>query len=92
LYAQGDVVESVERFDAALEANPRIRPYLWQRGLSLYYLGFDNPSLWEEGAKQFREDVAVNPADTEESIWAFLCEARVLGPTEARRQMLKVRG
>ena len=35
-----------------------------QRGLSLYYVG-----QFEEGAQQFRDDVAVNPADTEESIW-----------------------
>lgn len=41
-----------------------MRPYLWQRGLSLYYVG-----QYEEGAKQFRDDVAVNPNDTEESIW-----------------------
>ena len=35
-----------------------------QRGLSLYYV-----KQYEEGARQFRDDVAVNPSDTEESIW-----------------------
>lgn len=37
-------------------------------------------------------DVAVNPNDTEESIWAFLCEAQIpsLGPEAARAQMLQV--
>lgn len=35
-------------------------------------------------------DVAVNPNDTEESIWAFLCEAQLIGPEAARQQMLKV--
>jgi hypothetical protein len=63
-----------------------MRPYLWQRGLTLYYLG-----QYEEGARQFREDVAVNPNDTEESIWAFLCEAKLQGAGEARRNMLKAR-
>lgn len=58
------VEESIEDFDAALSASPSMRPYLWQRGLSLYYVG-----QYEEGAKQFRDDVAVNPNDTEESIW-----------------------
>ena len=36
------------------------------------------------------KDVAVNPADTEEAIWAFLCEAQVDGFEEARRKMLIV--
>jgi len=58
---------------------------LWQRGLSLYYV-----NRFEEGATQFREDVAVNPNDTEESIWCFLCEAQLHGPEEARRRFLKV--
>lgn len=89
---QGDVEGSVRYFDEALAADPALRPYLWQRGLSLYYLGSpENPDLWQEGAAQFRDDVAVNPSDTEESIWAFMCEARLFGPVKARSQMLEVR-
>jgi hypothetical protein len=34
-------------------------------------------------AAQFRDDVAVNPNDTEESIWTFLCEAQLLGADKA---------
>ena len=34
--------------------------------------------------------MAVNPSDTEEAIWAFLAEARLLGPTAARAQFLQV--
>lgn len=45
---------------------------------------------WEAGAKQFRDDVAVNPSDTEEAIWAFMCEARLWGPERARAQFLEV--
>ena len=37
-FRQGDVPGSLEAFDAALLQDPGIRPYLWQRGLSLYYL------------------------------------------------------
>lgn len=37
-----------------------------------------------------RDDVAVNPNDTEESIWAFLSEAQLQGPDTARENMLKV--
>lgn len=84
-FENNDVEGSVADFDAALAARPAMRPYLWQRGLSLYYL-----AEYAEGATQFRDDVAVNPNDTEESIWAFLCEAQLLGPEAARQQFLQV--
>lgn len=45
---------------------------------------------FEEGAEQFRVDVAQNPNDTEESIWCFLCEAQLYGVDEARRRFLEV--
>jgi hypothetical protein len=45
---------------------------------------------FEEGAKQFRDDVAVNPNDTEESIWCFLCEAQLYGPDKAHQNFLQV--
>ena len=45
---------------------------------------------YEEAARQFRDDVAVNPADTEEAIWAFLAEAKLLGAERARQQFLQV--
>lgn len=45
---------------------------------------------FEEGAEQFRIDVAQNPNDTEESIWCFICEARLHGVDVARTQFLEV--
>jgi len=48
------------------------------------------PRSWEEGAQQFRDDVAVNPADTEEAVWAFMCEARLWGAERAREGFLQV--
>lgn len=45
---------------------------------------------YEEAAKQFRDDVAVNPSDTEEAIWAFLSEAKLMGASKARQQFLQV--
>lgn len=45
---------------------------------------------FEEGAEQFRIDVAQNPNDTEESIWCFLCEAQLYGVEEARKRFLEV--
>lgn len=84
-FVKGDVEGSLVDFDAALEAKPSIKAYLWQRGLTLYYL-----NQYEKGAEQFRADVAVNPNDTEESIWTFLCEAQLDGPSKARENFLQV--
>jgi len=42
------------------------------------------------GAAQFRADVAVNPNDTEEAIWAFLCEAQISSAADARTHFLEV--
>lgn len=85
LFRQGDVAGSATEFDRAIELDPRQKAYLWQRGLSLYYL-----NRFEEGAEQFRLDVAANPNDTEESIWCFLCEAQLYGVEEARKRFLEV--
>ncbi|KZV13913.1 hypothetical protein F511_44822 [Dorcoceras hygrometricum] len=85
LFKQGDISGSLLEFDKAIELDPRQKAYLWQRGLSLYYL-----NRYEEGAEQFRIDVAENPNDTEESIWCFLCEAQLYGVDEARRRFLEV--
>ncbi|XP_041022273.1 uncharacterized protein LOC121263446 isoform X6 [Juglans microcarpa x Juglans regia] len=84
LFRQGDVQGSLVEFDKAIELDPRQKAYLWQRGLSLYYL-----DRFEEGAEQFRLDVAQNPNDTEESIWCFLCEAQLYGISEARKRFLE---
>ncbi|CAI5464566.1 unnamed protein product [Closterium sp. Yama58-4] len=65
LFVENDVQGSVVEFDRALQLDPSQEPYLWQRGLSLYYLG-----RFQEAAEQFRKDVAVNPNDTEEILAA----------------------
>ncbi|XP_058731833.1 uncharacterized protein LOC131603515 [Vicia villosa] len=85
LFRQGDVLGSVVEFDKAIQLDPRQKAYLWQRGLSLYYL-----DRFEEGAEQFRLDVAQNPNDTEESIWCYLCEAQLYGVDEAKKRYLEV--
>ena len=63
-FSAGQVEESIALFDSVIAANPNSKPYLWQRGLSLYYA-----DRFKDGAEQFATDVAVNPNDTEESIW-----------------------
>lgn len=53
-FREGKVDESIQLFDRALELEPSLLPFLWQRGLSYYYA-----KRYEEGAKQFRDDVYV---------------------------------
>ena len=86
-FTQGDVDGSIADFDAVIAAAPGRAPYMWQRGLSLYYA-----ERLQEGSAQFRRDVAVNPNDTEEAVWAFLCEARDkdIGFEKAREDLLVV--
>ncbi|XP_070021302.1 uncharacterized protein [Nicotiana sylvestris] len=68
-----------------------------RKGMQLFRQKKDKHTLnwlslvrYEEGAEQFRLDVAQNPNDTEESIWCFLCEAQLYGVGEARKRYLEV--
>jgi hypothetical protein len=74
LFAANKVEESIAAYDQVISAQPSMKPYLWQRGLALYY------------ADRFTADVAVNPNDTEEQIWHLLCLAQVKSGLAAARQ------
>ncbi|TXG63896.1 hypothetical protein EZV62_010890 [Acer yangbiense] len=61
-----------------------------RRGMSLFrQVQNSDFASFEEGAEQFRFDVAQNPNDTEESIWCFLCEAQLYGVDGARERFLE---
>lgn len=81
-----NIEESIQDFDRAEQLDPRLSPYLWQRGLSYYYA-----ERFKEGAKQFEVDLTVNAQDVEETVWRYLCIARLKGVTEARNSLLVVR-
>jgi len=70
-FREYDVKGSLDCFDRAEKADPRLTPYLWQRGISYYYL-----NQFEKGSRQFRDDVKVNPLDVEEIVWDIACQAR----------------
>lgn len=80
------VEESIQDFDTAEKLDDKITPYLWQRGLSYYYV-----ERFAEGAKQFEIDLTVNSQDVEETVWRYLCIARLSGVTEARNSLLPVK-
>ncbi|KXS13219.1 hypothetical protein M427DRAFT_156882 [Gonapodya prolifera JEL478] len=85
LFVGGDIAASIRAFDDAMRLDPKIRPRLWQRGLSLYYA-----DRFQDGAEQFAIDVSYNPNDTEESVWHFLCLSRMYNPSVARSRWLHV--
>ncbi|QSJ17004.1 hypothetical protein JYQ62_36005 [Nostoc sp. UHCC 0702] len=77
---------SIQDFDMAEQLDNQLKPYLWQRGLSYYYA-----ERFTEGAQQFEIDLTVNAQDVEETVWRYLCMARVLGVKEARNSLLTVK-
>jgi len=81
LFASNKVEEAITVYDQIISAQPSTKPYLWQRGLALYYA-----DRFTDGAEQFAADVAVNPNDTEEQIWHLLCLAQVKSGLAAARQ------
>jgi tetratricopeptide (TPR) repeat protein len=80
------VSQSIQDFDRAEKLALTLSPYLWQRGLSFYYA-----ERFEEGAAQFELDLSVNAQDVEETVWRYLCLARLKGVTQAQQQLLTVR-
>ena len=73
-FRNGDVLTSLQYFDKANNLVPdnKLTPYLWQRGISYYYL-----DKFQEGHEQFSLDVKVNPLDVEEIVWDIACLARM---------------
>ena len=76
---------AAEGFDRVVELVPDQQPYLWQRGIALYYVG-----RWQDCREQFESHRTVNPADVENAAWHFLCVARQDGAEAARAALLPV--
>lgn len=67
-----DVPKSLAYFNAADSlTNGALKPYLWQRGITYYYL-----NEYKEGSNQFKLDVKYNPLDVEEIVWDIACLTR----------------
>jgi hypothetical protein len=82
----GEIAASIDDFDRAEHLNPALTPYLWQRGIAYYYA-----ERFEDGARQFEADLAVNGHDVEETVWRYLCQAQLQGVRTARDSLLPVR-
>ena len=84
-FENGRFAESSAAFDSLAKAAPERAPYLWQRGIALYYAG-----RYEDCRRQFESHRAVNPDDVENAAWHFLCVARDESPAKARAGLLPV--
>jgi lipoprotein NlpI len=81
----GRFAESIAGFDSVAKIVPDQAPYLWQRGIALYYAG-----RYNDCRRQFESHRAVNPDDVENAAWHFLCVARAESPAKARAALLPV--
>jgi lipoprotein NlpI len=84
-FSQGRFVQSAATFDEAAKMIPQEAPYLWQRGIALYYAG-----RYADCRRQFESHRTVNPDDVENAAWHFLCVAREQSPEKARGALLPV--
>jgi lipoprotein NlpI len=84
-FSQGRITESVAAFDDLARTAPAEAPYLWQRGIALYYAG-----RYRDCRAQFESHRTVNPDDVENAAWHFLCVARAESPQAARSALLPV--
>jgi lipoprotein NlpI len=85
-FVEGKVEESLADFDRVLALQPAALPHLWQRGISLYYLG-----RYADCKAQFESHQTLNTEDVENAAWHYLCTARAENPAAARRQLIAIR-
>jgi lipoprotein NlpI len=84
-FSKGRIAESVSAFDELARVAPAEAPYLWQRGIALYYAG-----RYRDCRAQFESHRTVNSDDVENAAWHFLCVARAESPQAARAALLPV--
>lgn len=80
-FQAGDFAGSVADFDKYLELRPKAAAAHWQRGISLYYAG-----EYAKGRDQFIAYQSVTDSDVENSVWQYLCNAKVVGNEQARKE------
>lgn len=81
-FEAGRLEESVAAFDGLVALDPEAAPWMWQRGVALYYLG-----RFEACAEQFAAYQRVNAADLESAVWHTACVARWQSIDAARATM-----
>jgi lipoprotein NlpI len=83
----GKIHESIKSFERAIAIEPKIKPQLWQLGISYYYA-----DRFAEGRDLFDLHQTVNSHDVENAVWHFLCVARIDGLEVARKRLIPISG
>ena len=86
-FEAGKVEDSIQDFDRVVELDPNAAPYLWQRGIALYYVG-----RYKDCKAQFESHRRVNADDVENAAWHYLCTARAESPVRARQKLIPIAG
>ncbi len=76
-FRAGQLTESVQLFDQAAAVQPSLQPFLWQRGIALYYA-----NQFAGATSKCQNDVTVNPLDVEEIVWDIACRLRNQIPSD----------
>ena len=84
-FMMGDMKQSIESFDRAIEIQPQLEPQLWQRGLALYYAG-----RFRDGQAQFETHQSYNSQDVENAVWHILCTSKTVGLEKARETFIPI--
>ena len=82
-FTQGKIAESINFFDEAELSDNRYSKYLWQRGIAYYY-----NNEFSKAKNQFEIDAKVSPSDTEERLWAYLCNAKLITSTNEENAIM----
>jgi lipoprotein NlpI len=84
-FRRGAIEKSVADFDRLVQLRPEREPPQWERGIALYYA-----RQYARGAKQFELYQTYDSRDVENSVWRYLCLAKVDGVEKARSTMLPI--
>ena len=82
-FSQGKIAESIKLFDEAELTDDRYSRYLWQRGIAYYY-----NNEFSKAKNQFEIDAKISPSDTEERLWAYLCNAKLISSTNEENSIM----
>ena len=84
-FKAGKIAESVADFDKFVQLQPQAENQQWERGISYYYAG-----EFAKGAKQFEDYQKYHDQDVENSVWRYLCVARLNGVDKAKANLLPI--
>jgi lipoprotein NlpI len=82
----GDFTGSVADFDQYVKLRPEFEQRFWERGISYYFT-----AQYAEGAKQFELYQSYHDNDVENSVWRYLCQAKIEGHEAAQKQLLPIK-